>query len=89
MQQRNIFPNVFIILFSEYFDFLPGFLFPCQHPNPIYEKRQKVFKLRENSSLSLEILVNETPEECRDESLNLRVWHLSVCVGRLSQYFMS
>ena len=46
MQQRNIFPNVFIILFSEYFDFLPGFLFPCQHPNPIYVKRQKIFKSR-------------------------------------------
>ena len=83
--KRNIFPSVFIILFSEYFDFLPGFLFPCQHSKfNLFEKTESL----ENYFLSLEILVNETPQECQDESLNLPVWPLNVRVGRLSQYFM-
>ena len=94
LQQRNIFPNVLLSCFPNILTSSPDLYFHVSIQHCVVSIRNSIYIDRkyssfENPSLSLEILDNETPKECLDESLTLRVRHLNVHVGRLSQYFMS
>ena len=82
------FPHVFIILFSEYFDFLRGFVFSCQHNvNSICAKSRKYWV--EKQKVLGYLLRSWSMKPARMSRWKLPVWHYCVRVGGLSQYFMS
>ena len=84
---NEIFSPMFLL--SCFPNILTSSLVFCQYSKFYWCKKTENIQSLENLGLSFEILVYETPEECLDESLNVRVWHCNVRVGRLSRYFMS